>query len=408
MLLKLLNLGIRGNFYIVVKNMYSKVQSSIKINSKRTEFFKCNIGVKQGESLSPNLFNLYTHDLPDIFCMDNAPMLSDEKISCLMFADDLVIFSLKPGELQENLNRLKVYCDKWKLKINLQKTKIIEFCPSGKICNIKFYLNDFILENVNNYKYLGIDLKSSGSFEMAAQSLSNKAMKVSFTLKKTLQNTTASPNLGLQLFDQLVKPILTYNAEIWAMNKFKNQQNDCFLKEMHKFKGEKVNMNFCRYLLGVNCKSSIIATLGELGRFLMLLEIWYMAFKYIEHVTSDVKEDLLAHKAFLMQQSLKYSGSWWNALQNISNLLKINDIRNIKLIKKVIHSKFINQWKNKLMNDKKLETYKKFKSNFLYEKYLNDVTNVVDRKNLTRLRISAHHLMIEKGRHLNIPSNERF
>ena len=34
--------------------------------------------------------------------------------------------------------------------------------------------------------------------------------------------------------------------------------------------------------------------------------------------------------------------------------------------------------------------------------------NDVDRRNLTKIRVSSHKLMIEKGRHLKIPSNERF
>ena len=43
-----------------------------------------------------------------------------------------------------------------------------------------------------------------------------------------------------------------------------------------------------------------------------------------------------------------------------------------------------------------------------FEKYLSLVTSQKDRISLTKLRLSNHQLMIEKGRHENIPKEIRF
>ena len=48
----------------------------------------------------------------------------------------------------------------------------------------------------------------------------------------------------------------------------------------------------------------------------------------------------------------------------------------------------------------KLKTYRKFKTCIKYEKYLN-IRNIEIRKNITRLRISAHKLRIETERFNN-------
>jgi len=69
---------------------------------------------------------------------------------------------------------------------------------------------------------------------------------------------------------------------------------------------------------------------------------------------------------------------------------------------------YLQQWKYKLSLDKKLITYKLFKSNFVFENYLNDIKSFKDRKQFTKFRISAHRLLIEMGRYLKIPANERF
>ena len=56
----------------------------------------------------------------------------------------------------------------------------------------------------------------------------------------------------------------------------------------------------------------------------------------------------------------------------------------------------------------KLRTYGLFKISSGYEKYLSDIRPIDVRTVLTKLRISNHPLMIEKGRHVGIHSNLRF
>ena len=56
----------------------------------------------------------------------------------------------------------------------------------------------------------------------------------------------------------------------------------------------------------------------------------------------------------------------------------------------------------------KLRTYKLIKDTIGRESYLDDIRNVHDRISLTKLRLSNHSLMIEKGRHLKMDKNLRF
>ncbi len=67
LLRKLNKLGINGNIFNVLSNMYQGDCSCVKICNKRTEYFDVNRGLKQGCALSPNLFNIFISDLPAIF-----------------------------------------------------------------------------------------------------------------------------------------------------------------------------------------------------------------------------------------------------------------------------------------------------------------------------------------------------
>ena len=51
--------------------MYKGIKSMVKINGMSSEFFNCNIGVRQGENLSPFLFSLYINDLEDFLLNKN-------------------------------------------------------------------------------------------------------------------------------------------------------------------------------------------------------------------------------------------------------------------------------------------------------------------------------------------------
>ena len=59
-------------------------------------------------------------------------------------------------------------------------------------------------------------------------------------------------------------------------------------------------------------------------------------------------------------------------------------------------------------NDSKLRTYGLLKSKPGFETYLTDIKSVKTRKSLTKLRLSNHQLMIEKGRHKQIDRNQRY
>ena len=56
----------------------------------------------------------------------------------------------------------------------------------------------------------------------------------------------------------------------------------------------------------------------------------------------------------------------------------------------------------------KLRTYAKLKTEIGMEDYLNSIENVRDRTALTKIRLSNHTLMIEKGRHQGLQENQRF
>ena len=135
-----------------------------------------------------------------------------------MYADDLVILSRSKTGLQNCLNALSLYCDKWKLKINPKKTKIMIFQKRPKkSIDIKFNIGSESIEIVQEYTYLGTRLISTGNFTLALEHLKEKALHAFSSIRKQTVLNKLNPNTASHIFDTMVFPILRYNSEVWGM-----------------------------------------------------------------------------------------------------------------------------------------------------------------------------------------------
>ena len=119
--------------------MYSQVDASVRCNGFLTDDIKIFRGVKQGDVLSPLIFNIFVNDIIHNFNDDacSPPELIEKKVGSLLYADDLVILSTSEKGLQCGVNKLQAYCQKWKLSINPSKSKAMCFTKQNKKQTIK-------------------------------------------------------------------------------------------------------------------------------------------------------------------------------------------------------------------------------------------------------------------------------
>ena len=138
---KLISLGVRGKLLNVIRSMYDCIKSRVKVGNTLSNEFSCMLGVRQGECLSPLLFLLYLNDLEEMLLLNGYQGIEMYmfKICLLLYVDDIVLFSQTPKGLQIRFNILQEYCNTWKMKVNVGKTKVMVFRKSGLLSmNLNF------------------------------------------------------------------------------------------------------------------------------------------------------------------------------------------------------------------------------------------------------------------------------
>ena len=260
---KLYNKGITGKILknIHVRAMLQKIQQKLKIYGHILPTMISEIGLKQGDNLSPIEFDLFFDDVSDIFddACDPVPFDTHKHSSHLASADDLALFSLSKAGLQRCLDNLSNYCKKWGLEVSIKKTKALVINQSGRISkDACFFYNNKLIETVNRFSYLGSLVTSNGSTGSQVpgkEELRKKADKAYFSLQRVLGRIKYyEVCLSMDLFKKSVEPILTYNCEI--LNQIPDKKIDqllsrkkCLENLYFESQSEKLNLHFCRNIL---------------------------------------------------------------------------------------------------------------------------------------------------------------
>ena len=202
--IKLKSLGITGNIFKWIEDWLSNRSQRVVVNGVESTWTPVTSGVPQGSVLGPLLFLIYINDI-------------DQDVNSLIskFADDTkiartILDNNDNVELQKDLELLGQWADKWQMKFNADKCKVIRFgggTPSNYVMDGK------TLENIEEEKDLGVLIHKTLKLENQCQAATSRANRILGMLKRNI--TSRKKEVILPLYRTLVRPHLEYSVQFW-------------------------------------------------------------------------------------------------------------------------------------------------------------------------------------------------
>ena len=123
-------------------------EATVRIRHRTTDCVETGKGDQQGCILSPCLFNLYTEYIIRNAVLEEAQAvikIAGRNINNLKYADDTTFMAEREEELKSLLMKVKEESEKFGLKLNIQKTKIMASGPitsweiDGETVSVRLY-----------------------------------------------------------------------------------------------------------------------------------------------------------------------------------------------------------------------------------------------------------------------------
>jgi exonuclease III len=420
-------LGIRGRILECLRSMYRQDQACLHHPEEGlTPTFLCRIGVKQGCPLSPLLFGLFIDGLEkrlNAMQGDAPPMLGELAVRLLLYADDLALMSHTRAGLQRQLDVLHAFCCERQLAVNVRKTKVVIFGKAKANCQ-DFIYDGAVIERLDSFKYLGIELHATKGMQLAVEKLAMSGKKAVFALRRRCAELhICDPAMQCQLFDALVKPVLSYACEVWSDHTACQQ-----LEVIHRA--------FLKSLLGVRTTTSSYVVLAEFGRFPLESFWWQQTMRFFTRISSEVDSDRMLRLAYDAQLHLLAArrqvaisnqtdvGSKKNLpacwLAQVDEGLSMHNLRidtdqlpASAQLRKLTEKQYLAQHDTAAAESSRVRAYLGFNpsAEYGYKAYLSRIDNVQLRTSLARFRCANHKLEIELGRQVKpvkVPVQQRF
>jgi hypothetical protein len=413
--------------------MYSEVQSCVQVNQKKTDFFDIDTGLRQGCILSPLLFNLFINDLAVKIKELNLGVQAagKEKISLLMYADDIVLIADNAHDLQCMIDEVYEFSRKNRFELNLEKDKTHVVVFGERATKESWKFGERTIIETRQYKYLGVTFGGTLNWQKqhskALKEVNRRAMGL-LSLGQVARIPTT------KLIEVYVTRILTklhYGAEIWGEGDWEA--------------AERMQIKLAKRILRFRKTVNDDAVRGELGfvklkrnRDYQRLVYWgYLVSMDIERLPKRIyvaerrlyEERLFAKKEERTEPSTekptnkprpKPNPSLW--LEETVKLIKefqledaweAQSVGNIedwkRRVHEAVHEKEEEEWKMRMQNQARLTLlYTTIKTELKCETYLLDESLSWEARNiLFQLRTGSNRLRIDTGRWEHIPRDKR-
>jgi hypothetical protein len=219
---KLWSVGVRGASLRFIRRLYASSTIKVLVGSQCTGDIRQEKGVRQGDPLSPILFDVFINDIlegidgvqvPGLEAIPGCP----DTVPGLLFADDAVGVASKPTRLHRLLGAVGAWADRWGMRVNASKCGIMVLMDEGKHARAKegpWVLQGQPVPVVDTYKYLGVTLDVNTDLRVVVAHRADQARKALFVHRPMLQSRSIPLHIRVLALKALIYPSLVHGGEL--------------------------------------------------------------------------------------------------------------------------------------------------------------------------------------------------
>ncbi|EGT57498.1 hypothetical protein CAEBREN_24961 [Caenorhabditis brenneri] len=193
----------------IIKDMYDGASIRVKTRDEKSQQIRINSGVKQGDPISPTLFNMCLENVIRRHLeVANGHKCIGTRIKILAFADDMAILAETKGQLQKELTDMDQDCTPLNLIFKPSKCASLVIRKGVVQTTAEVKLKGVAIRNLNeknSYKYLGV--QTGAETRISEKDLMKKVLQ---ELDKVQSSDDLTPPQKLDCIKCFVLPKMTY------------------------------------------------------------------------------------------------------------------------------------------------------------------------------------------------------
>ncbi|KAG7309934.1 hypothetical protein JYU34_004449 [Plutella xylostella] len=191
----------------------------VKVDGDLTDAFSVVTGLKQGDALSPALFNLVLeYVIQKVLTHDGGVQLNGQH-KVIGYADDLALLGESEREVQEAAKILEEEAHRVGLRISTEKTEYLHMTRYRGNHEVRknLQVGETAYKGVAKFKYLGCTITDTNTREQEIDIRVQNALRCSAALHKVLVSKLLSRKTKIRIYKTVIRPILMYGSEAWTL-----------------------------------------------------------------------------------------------------------------------------------------------------------------------------------------------